>query len=317
MKRSLYNPGRNSVKMGGFCIQVCKKRGSTFKRQDLNPYRFAFSVPWVEGGFFSQAYAHVGVRALAAKNSTHVEASGKRKPKQPSGSTQSGGKRLGQAPKRQTSQTQAPTSSKTSNVDVSNQNINVESTANLLADKDSVVWPPFTGLTLTPDPIYEHALVSMLVQRVMKHGKKQKAYKLTYATLERLHQKTQQDPVETLVQAVENVRPALEVKPRRVGGSTYQVPYEVKPERGTVLALRWILNAVRQRKGVNMVEKLQVEIYNASKGSGSAMKRRDDEHRSAESNRAFIRYRVGADQRKKSGAKPAFGRGHSSKAKRS
>ena len=170
----------------------------------------------------------------------------------------------------------------------------------------TVLSVDFETLNLSPDPLYKSGLVGMFVQRVMKHGKKQKAYRLTYAMLERLRQKTQQDPVMVLEKAVQNVMPAMEVKPRRVGGSTYQVPYDVQPERGTVLAVRWILKAVHQRGGVGSVRKMEDEIHNAFKGSGVAMKRRDDEHRSAESNRAFIRYRVG--QRNVRGGKKLLGR---------
>ena len=162
------------------------------------------------------------------------------------------------------------------------------------------------------DPVYDSSSVAMFVLRVMKHGKKPLAYRLTYAMLERLREKTKQDPCVVFNTALENVKPNLEVKPRRVGGSTYQVPYEVKPERGLVLALSWILSSVRQnrsRSGLSSVRKMELEILDAFHSTGAAMRRRADVHRNAESNRAFIRYRVG---RKKFGfkrQKRGFGRG--------
>lgn len=172
-------------------------------------------------------------------------------------------------------------------------------TENQPTEKNPADILSFEGLVCPPDPVYESRLVGMLVQRLMRHGKKQKAYKLTYTMLESLRQKTQQEPVDVLAKAVTNAMPRFEVKSRRVGGGTFQVPYDVAPERGLVLALRWILNAVRQRGGVNTVRKLEDEILLAFKGSGSALKRRDDEHRSAESNRAFIRYRIRPKKDKK------------------
>lgn len=136
----------------------------------------------------------------------------------------------------------------------------------------------FFNLTLMEkDPVYDSSSVAMFVQRVMKHGKKPLAYRLTYAMLERLREKTKQDPCVVFNTALENVQPNLEVKPRRVGGSTYQVPYEVKPERGLVLALNWILSSVRQnrsRSGLSSVRKMELEILDAFHSTGAAMRRR-------------------------------------------
>lgn len=306
MKHCFYRAKQNTRKTP-LCTEARKQHGS-FKTQNLNAYIKVAQGSFVACGLISRAQAGFKSASFEPKRTTHVTgSSSKNKSKQP---------RKHYGSKKQTLPSQTSVQKKGGYASRGNEDADKESVQTNVDVKDSVLWTPFKGLVNPPDPIYQHGLVSMLVQRVMKHGKKQKAYKLTYAALERLQQKTQQDPVEVLVSAVENVRPTLEVKPRRVGGSTYQVPYEVKPERGTVLALRWILNAVRQRRGINTIEKLQVELYNASKGSGSAIKRRDDEHRSAESNRAFIRYRVGADQRKRPGAKPGFKTGALPKAKK-
>jgi small subunit ribosomal protein S7 len=137
---------------------------------------------------------------------------------------------------------------------------------------------------ITPDPVYQNPLVTQLVNKVLLHGKKTVAEHIVYEALEQISQKTANDPVITLKRAVDNVRPMLEVKSRRVGGASYQVPVEVKPTRGTTLALRWLVNFSR-------AERLVAEIMDASNGQGASVKRREDMHKMAEANRAFAHYR--------------------------
>jgi small subunit ribosomal protein S7 len=141
------------------------------------------------------------------------------------------------------------------------------------------------------DPIYQNPLVTQLVNKLMVDGKKSLAEHIVYRSLERISERTQGDPVVTLKKAVENTRPLLEVRSRRVGGATYQVPVEVRPHRGTTLALRWLVTYSRQRKGRDMVDRLVGEIMDASQGQGSAVKRREDLHKMAEANKAFAHYR--------------------------
>jgi small subunit ribosomal protein S7 len=142
-----------------------------------------------------------------------------------------------------------------------------------------------------PDPIYQNPLVTQLINKLMEDGKKSLAERIVYRSLERISERTQGDPVVTLKKAVENTRPLLEVRSRRVGGATYQVPVEVRPLRGTTLALRWLVTYSRQRKGRDMVERLVGEIMDASQGQGSAVKRREDLHKMADANKAFAHYR--------------------------
>ncbi|HEV8572421.1 MAG TPA: 30S ribosomal protein S7 [Actinomycetota bacterium] len=142
-----------------------------------------------------------------------------------------------------------------------------------------------------PDPIYQNPLVTQLINKLMVDGKKSLAERVVYRSLERISERTQGDPVVTLKKAVENTRPLLEVRSRRVGGATYQVPVEVRPHRGTTLALRWLVTYSRQRKGPDMVDRLVGEIMDASQGQGSAVKRREDLHKMAEANKAFAHYR--------------------------
>ena len=142
-----------------------------------------------------------------------------------------------------------------------------------------------------PDPIYQNPLVTQLINKVMTDGKKTVAERIVYRALERISERTANDPVLALKKAVENTRPLLEVRSRRVGGATYQVPVEVRPHRGTTLALRWLVNYARQRRGQSMVDKLVGEIMDASQGQGAAVKRREDLHKMAEANRAFAHYR--------------------------
>jgi small subunit ribosomal protein S7 len=144
---------------------------------------------------------------------------------------------------------------------------------------------------ILPDPTYDSQLVHMLVNRVMKNGKKSLAYKIVYQTMEQLANKTQQDPIKILEEAIRNVKPVVEVKAQRIGGSAYQVPLEVNIERGTVLAMQWILSAARSRSGNSSILKLTNEILDASNKTGGAIKRRSEVHRMAEANRAFAKFR--------------------------
>ena len=141
------------------------------------------------------------------------------------------------------------------------------------------------------DPVYGSPLVSQLVNKVLMDGKKSVAEAIVYQALEGCREKTGNDPVITLKRALENVKPALEVKSRRVGGATYQVPIEVKAGRATTLALRWLISYSRARREKTMTERLMNEILDASNGLGAAVKRREDTHKMAESNKAFAHYR--------------------------
>ncbi|MBO8161983.1 MAG: 30S ribosomal protein S7 [Thermosipho sp. (in: Bacteria)] len=142
-----------------------------------------------------------------------------------------------------------------------------------------------------PDPIYNDVLVSKLINRVMWDGKKSIAQKIVYKAMEILAEKTKKEPLEALHMAIENVRPVVEVRPRRVGGATYQVPVEVQEPRKTSLALRWIVEAARSRKGKPMAEKLGEELVNAFNNTGTAIKKKEDVHRMAEANRAFAHFK--------------------------
>ena len=141
------------------------------------------------------------------------------------------------------------------------------------------------------DPVYGSVLVSQLVSKVLQDGKKQVAQRIVYTALEGCREKTGTDPVVTLKRGLDNVKPAIEVKSRRVGGATYQVPVEVKPNRATTLSLRWLVGYSRQRREKTMTERLMNEILDASNGLGAAVKRREDTHKMAESNKAFAHYR--------------------------
>jgi small subunit ribosomal protein S7 len=141
------------------------------------------------------------------------------------------------------------------------------------------------------DPVYQAPIVSQLVNKVLVQGKKGLAERIVYGALAGVNQKSGQDPVETLRKALDNVRPTLEVRSRRVGGSTYQVPVEVKPHRANTLALRWLVSYARSRREKTMTERLTNEILDASNGLGAAVKRREDTHKMAESNKAFAHYR--------------------------
>jgi len=142
-----------------------------------------------------------------------------------------------------------------------------------------------------PDPIYQNILVTQLINKIMLSGKKTLAERIVYDALEQISERTANDPVITLKKAVENSRPLLEVRSRRVGGATYQVPVEVRPTRGTTLALRWLVNFSRARREHTMAGRLVGEIMDASQGQGASVKRREDIHKMAEANKAFAHYR--------------------------
>ncbi|MBO0854071.1 MAG: 30S ribosomal protein S7 [Nocardia sp.] len=144
---------------------------------------------------------------------------------------------------------------------------------------------------LINDPVYGSPLVTQLVNKILLDGKKSTAERIVYGAMEQAREKTGTDPVVTLKRALDNVKPSLEVKPRRVGGATYQVPVEVRPGRANTLALRWLVNFSRQRREKTMVERLANELLDASNGLGASVKRREDTHKMAESNRAFAHYR--------------------------
>jgi small subunit ribosomal protein S7 len=142
-----------------------------------------------------------------------------------------------------------------------------------------------------PDARYSNIYVSMLINRMMYGGKKSTARNLMYKALEMVGERANRDSVEVLETALRNAAPTVEVKPKRVGGSTYQVPMEVEPERGLALAMRWILAAARSRSGRNMAENLAAELLDALNNQGTAIKKKDETHRMAEANRAFAHYR--------------------------
>jgi small subunit ribosomal protein S7 len=141
------------------------------------------------------------------------------------------------------------------------------------------------------DPVYGSQVVTQLVTKVLQDGKKQTAQRIVYGALEGCRDKTGTDPVVTLKRALDNVKPALEVRSRRVGGATYQVPVEVRGTRSMTLALRWLVTYSSQRREKTMAERLMNEILDASNGLGAAVKRREDTHKMAESNKAFAHYR--------------------------
>jgi len=145
--------------------------------------------------------------------------------------------------------------------------------------------------SVMPDPVYDSRLVELIVRQIMRKGKKSLAYKIMYETMNQIAETTQQEPLVIIEQAIRNATPLVEVKARRVGGSTYQVPLEILPERGTALAIRWVLSACRNRAGRNMASKLTNELLDASKNSGNAIRKRDEVHKMAEANKAFAKYR--------------------------
>ena len=141
------------------------------------------------------------------------------------------------------------------------------------------------------DPVYNSPLVTSLVNKVLSDGKRSVAERIVYGALEGAREKSGNDPVITLKRALDNVKPALEVKSRRVGGASLQVPVEVRPERRTALAMRWLISFARARNEKTMADRLAAELILASKGEGNAIKKKEDTHRMAEANRAFAHYR--------------------------
>ena len=148
-----------------------------------------------------------------------------------------------------------------------------------------------TKRDVLPDPLYNSKMVTRLINSIMLDGKKGVAQKIVYGAFEIVNEKTGKDPIEAFEQAMENIMPQLEVKARRVGGATYQVPMEVRPERRQTLGLRWLTNYARNRSERTMKERLAGEIMDAVNGVGGACKKRDDTHKMAEANRAFAHYR--------------------------
>ncbi|NLN75393.1 MAG: 30S ribosomal protein S7 [Armatimonadetes bacterium] len=142
-----------------------------------------------------------------------------------------------------------------------------------------------------PDPVYGNKMLQRLINRVLTDGKKGIAEKIVYGALEILEQKTNRSGVEVFEEALKNVMPAVEVRPRRVGGATYQVPVEVRPERRTSLAMRWIVTNSRKRSGNTMRERLAAELLDAANNTGASVKKREDGYKMAEANKAFAHYR--------------------------
>jgi small subunit ribosomal protein S7 len=150
---------------------------------------------------------------------------------------------------------------------------------------------PATRRELSPDPVYRSLLVTQLVNKVLLHGKRSVAERIVYDAMKIIEEKSGAEPVATLKKAIDNVKPPLEVKSRRVGGATYQVPTEVRPRRASTLAIRWVVSFSRARREKTMAQRLAAELLDASNGLGAAVKRRDDLQKMAESNRAFAHYR--------------------------
>ena len=142
-----------------------------------------------------------------------------------------------------------------------------------------------------PDPIYNNVDISKFINRIMRRGKKSLAEKIFYATMERIKERVNDNPIEVFQKALQNATPLLEVKARRIGGSTYQVPIEVKPDRGFALASSWLIASAKNRGGKSFIDKLTNELMDASNGQGSACKKREDTHKMAEANKAFAHYR--------------------------
>ncbi len=141
------------------------------------------------------------------------------------------------------------------------------------------------------DPIYNSKMITKLINGIMIGGKKGTAQKILYSALDLVKEKTKQDPIEVLNKAFENIKPALEIKSRRIGGSNYSVPMEVKEDRANALTLRWLIQYAKSRNGKGMAENLAAEIIDASNGVGGAVKKREDTHKMAEANKAYAHYR--------------------------
>ncbi len=154
---------------------------------------------------------------------------------------------------------------------------------------------PRRGITakreIQPDPVYNNVMAARFMNKVMWDGKKSLAQRIFYDAMEIIRDKTGKDPIEVFDQAMKNAMPVLEVRPRRVGGATYQVPMEVRPERRTSLAIRWLIGFARDRAERTMEERLALELMDAANNTGSTIKKKEDTHRMAEANRAFAHYR--------------------------
>jgi small subunit ribosomal protein S7 len=150
---------------------------------------------------------------------------------------------------------------------------------------------PAARRELLPDPVYSSLLVTQIQNRILVRGKKTLAESIVYDALTKVGERTGKDPLQILKKAIDNIKPLLEVRSRRVGGSTYQVPVEVQARRGTALAIRWLVTFSRRRRERTMADRLAAEILDASGGAGSAVKRREDMHKMAEANKAFAHYR--------------------------
>ena len=144
---------------------------------------------------------------------------------------------------------------------------------------------------MRPDPKYGSYVLAKFINKVMLNGKKATAERIMYDALDIVEEQMKKDPMEVFEQALKNVTPLLQVRARRVGGATYQVPVEVKPERGQIMAIRWLVDFARSRTGRSMAEKLAAELINAAQGEGAAVKKRQDTHKMAEANKAFAHYR--------------------------
>ncbi len=150
---------------------------------------------------------------------------------------------------------------------------------------------PVDRRELVPDPVYRSSVVTQVVNKVLRNGKRSTAERIVYSALQTVESKTGSEPVGTLKRDLENIKPQLEVKSRRVGGATYQVPIEVRPRRSNTLAVRWLVSNARDRRERTMSERLASEILDASNGLGASVKRREDTHKMAEANKAFAHYR--------------------------
>lgn len=145
--------------------------------------------------------------------------------------------------------------------------------------------------TPEPDPVYNSTLVSKFINNIMRNGKKSTAQKLFYTALVLVEQRTSQEPIKIFEKAIQNTLPSIKTKSRRVGGSTYQVPVEVRPEERYALAMRWMITAARDRGGKGFAQKLAAELIDAANGTGASIKKRDDTHKMAESNKAFASFK--------------------------
>jgi small subunit ribosomal protein S7 len=150
---------------------------------------------------------------------------------------------------------------------------------------------PITKREVVADPVYSNALVTQLVNKILERGKRGTAERIVYDALDKLKEKTNQDQVTGLKKAIDNIKPQLEVRSRRVGGATYQVPVEVPARRATTLALRWLVQNSRSRREKSMADRLALELIDAANNTGSSVKRKEDLHKMAESNKAFAHYR--------------------------